>query len=188
MLTKQDGDYLIKTVKKAINEYIINNHKIDVPNDCPEYLKENLGVFVTLNENKELRGCIGYPEPVEQLINAVIDVGISAATADPRFPKLQEEELGKIEIEVTVLTKPEIIRVSNPSEYPEKITIGEDGLIVEKGFYKGLLLPQVATEHNMDSKEFLSNTCMKAGLDYDCWLNDDVKIYSFQGQIFKDES
>lgn len=187
MLSKKDGDYLIKIAKKAISEYVINNHKIDVPKDCPEYLKENLGVFVTLNENKNLRGCIGYPEPIMPLINAVIDVGISAATADPRFPKLQEDELGEIDIEVTVLTKPEIIQVSNSHEYPEKIAIGEDGLIIEKGFYKGLLLPQVATEHDMDSEEFLSNTCMKAGLDYSCWLNDDVKIYSFQGQIFKEE-
>jgi len=187
LLTKKDGNYLIKIAKKAINEYIINNNKINVPKDCPEKLKDKLGVFVTLNENKNLRGCIGYPEPIKPLINAVINVGISAATEDPRFPKLTEEKLSKIEVEVTVLTKPEIIQVSNPVEYPKKITIGEDGLIVEKGFNKGLLLPQVATEHKMDSEEFLSNTCMKAGLDYSCWLNDNVKIYSFQGQIFKEE-
>lgn len=187
MLTKKDGNYLIKTAKNAINEYVINNRKIDVPKNSPEYLKEKLGVFVTLNKNKNLRGCIGYPEPVEPLINAVIDVSISAATADPRFPKLTEDELNEIEIEVTVLTKPEIIQVSDPIEYPKEITIGEDGLIIEKGFNRGLLLPQVATEHGMDNEEFLSNTCMKAGLDYSCWLNDDVKIYSFQGQIFKEE-
>lgn len=187
MLTKKDGNYLIKTAKKAIDEYIINNIKIDVPKDCPQTLKEKLGVFVTLNKNQNLRGCIGYPEPIEPLINAVIDVSISAATADPRFPKLTEEELTEIEIEVTVLTKPEIIKVSDPIEYPKKITIGTDGLIIEKGFNKGLLLPQVATEHKMNNEEFLSNTCMKAGLDYNCWLNDDVKIYTFQGQIFKKE-
>ena len=187
MLSKKDGNYLIKIVKKAINEYINNNNKINIPEDCPEHLKEKLGVFVTLNKNKILRGCIGYPEPVEPLINAVIDVGISAATADPRFPKLTEEELNEIEVEVTVLTKPKIIQVSNPIEYPKKIAIGKDGLIIEKGFNKGLLLPQVATEHKMDSEEFLSNTCMKAGLDYSCWLNDNVKVYSFQGQIFKEE-
>ncbi|MDR2966563.1 MAG: TIGR00296 family protein [Methanobacteriaceae archaeon] len=186
MLRKEDGNYLIRIAKKAINEYIINNTKIDVPKDCPEYLKEKLGVFVTLNESKNLRGCIGYPEPIEPLIKAVIDVSISAATADPRFPKLTEDELSKIEIEVTVLTKPKIIQVSDPNEYPKKIAIGEDGLIIEKGFNKGLLLPQVATEHGMDSEEFLSNTCMKAGLDYSCWLNSDVKISSFQGQIFKE--
>ena len=186
MLTKKDGDYLIKIAKKAINEYIVNNNELTVPQNCPEHLKEKLGVFVTLNENKNLRGCIGYPEPIKPLINAVIDVSISAATADPRFPKLTEDELDKIEIEVTILTKPEIIRVSNPNQYPEKITIGKDGLIIHKGFYKGLLLPQVATDHDMDSEEFLSNTCAKAGLDYNCWLNDNVEIFSFQGQVFKE--
>ena len=186
MLTKEDGNVLIETVKKSIKEYIMNNTMITPPQDCSENLQENLGVFVTLNKNKSLRGCIGYLEPTGPLINTVIGVSISAATSDPRFPKLTKKELSEIEIEVTVLTKPKIIQVSNPSEYPNKITIGEDGLIIEKGMHKGLLLPQVATEHNMDSEEFLSNTCVKAGLDPKSWLNEDVKIYSFQGQIFKE--
>ncbi len=186
MLSKEDGEYLIKIAKEAIEKYLNNNIKIDVPTDCPEHLKDKLGVFVTLNKNQELRGCIGYSEPIMPLINAVIEVGISAAISDPRFPKLTKEELDEIDIEITVLTKPKIIEVDNPSQYPEKITIGKDGLIIEKEFNKGLLLPQVATDHNMDKEEFLSNTCMKAGLNYDCWLDKEVKIYSFEGQIFKE--
>ena len=186
MLTNEDGEYLIKIAKLAIENYLENEEKLDVPEDCPDYLKENLGVFVTLNENNELRGCIGYPEPVASLINATIDVAISAAVNDPRFPSLTKDELNDISVEVTVLTKPEIIKVNTPQDYLKEITIGEDGLIVENGFNRGLLLPQVATEHNMDEETFLANTCMKAGLSPQSWLENNTEIYKFQGQIFKE--
>ncbi|MBZ9570309.1 TIGR00296 family protein [Methanobrevibacter sp. TMH8] len=186
MLSKKDGDYLIKIAKLAVETYLKKGEKINVPKDCPEHLKEDLGVFVTLNKNNELRGCIGYPEPIAPLINATIDVAISAAVNDPRFPSLTEEELKYVDFEVTVLTKPELLQVDNPSDYLKEITIGKDGLIVENGFSKGLLLPQVATEYNMDVETFLANTCMKAGLSTECWLKNETKIYTFQGQIFKE--
>ena len=186
MLTKEDGAYLIKIAKLAIETYLKKGEKLDVPEDCPEHLKENLGVFVTLNENNELRGCIGYSEPVAPLINATIDVAISAAVNDPRFPSLTSEEFKDVSVEVTVLTKPAIIKVDTPIDYLNKITIGKDGLIIENGFNKGLLLPQVATDHNMDVETFLANTCMKAGLNPQCWFEEDTKIYNFQGQIFKE--
>jgi uncharacterized protein (TIGR00296 family) len=186
MLSKEDGIYLIKIAKLAIETYLKNGEKIDVPQDCPEHLKENLGVFVTLNENNELRGCIGNSEPIAPLINATIDVAIFAAVEDPRFPSLTQEEFNSVSIEVTVLTKPEIIKVDAPNDYLSKITIGKDGLVIENEFNKGLLLPQVATEHNMDEETFLANTCMKAGLNAQCWLEDDTRIYKFQGQIFKE--
>jgi len=186
MLSKEDGAYLIKIARSAIEAYLKKGEKLDVPEDCPEHLKENLGVFVTLNENNELRGCIGYPEPVAPLISATIDVAISTAVNDPRFPSLTTEEFKNVSVEVTVLTKPEIIKAGVPSDYLDKIAIGEDGLIIENGFNKGLLLPQVATEHHMDEETFLANTCMKAGLNPQCWLEEDTKIYNFQGQIFKE--
>ena len=113
------------------------------------------------------------------------DSAISAAMRDPRFPSVDESELDSLEYEITVLTKPEIIEVEKPIDYLENIIIGEDGLIVERGFYRGLLLPQVAPEHNMDKEEFLSHTCMKAGLRPDAWLDKNTKVYKFQGQIFK---
>ena len=185
MLSEEDGKYLLKIAKEAIETYVCENRKIDVPSDCPDYLKEELGVFVTLNKNHYLRGCIGYPEPVFPLINATIDSAISAATRDPRFPEVDENELGDLEYEITVLTKPVLIEVSEPMEYLDNIIIGKDGLIVEKGFYRGLLLPQVAPENNMDKVEFLSHTCMKAGLSPNAWRDGNIKVFKFQGQIFK---
>lgn len=185
MLSQKDGEYLLNIAKKTIETYIKSNIIIETPKDCPNYMKENLGIFVTLNKNNNLRGCIGYPEPIMPLIEGVIESAISAATRDSRFPTVTENELDELKYEITVLTKPKLIEVDKVEEYPSKITIGEDGLIVEKGFYKGLLLPQVATEYNMDCEEFLSHTCMKAGLKPNAWLNENIEVYKFQGQIFK---
>lgn len=185
MLSEDDGKYLLKVAREAIETYVKENRKIDIPSDCPNHLKENLGVFVTLNKNNQLRGCIGYPEPVFPLIDATIESAISAAIRDPRFYEVQENELDSLDYEITVLTKPKLIEVSKPLDYLENIIIGEDGLIVEKGFYKGLLLPQVAPENDMDAEEFISHTCLKAGLRPDAWLERDTEVYKFQGQIFK---
>ena len=86
---------------------------------------------------KELRGCIGYPYPTSPLVEAVIDSAINAATQDPRFEPLTLKELSKVVFEVSVLTPPEPVEVKNPKEYVSKIKVGEDGLIVERGFYQG---------------------------------------------------
>lgn len=184
-LSSENGKYLVKIAKKAIEEYLKNKGKINIPSDCPDELKEELGVFVTLNKNYELRGCIGYPEPILPLIEAVINVAIAASCEDPRFSPLTSEEFKEVDVEVTVLTKPQLIKVNNPKDYLKNITIGEDGLIVEKGFYRGLLLPQVATENNMDVEEFLTHTCLKAGLSPNSWLDENIKVFKFQGEIFK---
>lgn len=185
MISEENGQYLVKIAKKAVSTYLNEGEVIEIPDNCPEELKENLGVFVTLNKNNNLRGCIGYPEPVESAIQATINVAIAAAVEDPRFPKVTKDEYSDLDFEVTVLTKPEILEVDDPQEYIEKIKIGRDGLIIQKGFVKGLLLPQVAPENNMDEKTFLEHTCLKAGISPDSWLDASCDVYTFQGQIFK---
>lgn len=89
-------------------------------------------------------------------------------------------------MEVSVLTPPELIVTDKPLEYLEKINLGLDGLIIERGIFRGLLLPQVPVEWGWDKEEFLANTCLKAGMSPDCWLQEGVKIYSFQSQIFNE--
>jgi uncharacterized protein (TIGR00296 family) len=150
---------------------------------------EKQGAFVTLHTfpNHDLRGCIGIPLPVMPLKDAIIE-GAKSATRDPRFPPLEERELDNIIIEVTILTKPELIEIEDPKDYPSKIKIGRDGLIVEQGFYKGLLLPQVPVEQRWDKEAFLSHTCMKAGLNPDAWFDKNIKISKFSGQIFTETS
>ncbi|MDO5848283.1 MAG: TIGR00296 family protein [Methanobrevibacter sp.] len=185
MISYENGQYLVGLAKEAVLIYLDEGRKIEVPEDCPEELKERMGIFVTLNENRQLRGCIGYPEPVESAVQATIDVAIAAACEDPRFPEVTMEEYPELTFEVTVLSPPEKLEVSDPLEYLEKIEIGRDGLIIQKGYRRGLLLPQVAVEHNMDVQEFLEHTCMKAGISADSWLDASSDVYTFQGKVFQ---
>lgn len=187
MLTEDDGKLAVNLARKAIEVYLENGDIIDSSDfDLSPIFKENRGVFVTLNKNDKLRGCIGHPYPDSQLDNAIIDSAISAATHDPRFPPVELPEMDTITIEVTVLTQPEFIEVS-PEKLPERVEVGKHGLIVKKGYYQGLLLPQVATEQGFDSSEFLSHTCLKAGLSPDEWKKD-AQVYCFEGQIFKEKA
>jgi hypothetical protein len=186
MLSLAEGKLLVKTARRTIETYLRDGKEPPVP-EVPPKLKEPHGVFVTLTKNGELRGCIGHPMPTMPLIDALIDSAVSSATRDPRFPPVEMDELSEVEVEVSVLSKPEPIKVKNPREYPSSITIGKDGLIVERGWYAGLLLPQVPVEWGWYSEEFLSHACMKAGLTPDAWLDKDVRISKFSAQVFKEK-
>jgi uncharacterized protein (TIGR00296 family) len=185
MISEENGQYLVEVAKNAIATYLETGRRPFIPEDCPEELKEELGVFVTLNKKHRLRGCIGYPEPVKSLIESTIDVAIAAAFDDPRFPELKKEEYNDLEFEVTVLTQPELIEIAHPDQYLKEIEIGRDGLIIQKGYARGLLLPQVAPENGFSVEEFLDHTCMKAGISADSWMDESCDVYKFQGQIFK---
>jgi len=191
-LSNEEGEFLVRLARKAVEEYLKTKKKISLPLEASEKLRRPCGVFVTINrlENgrKVLRGCIGYPYPMMPLVEAVTDSAISAATRDPRFYPLTFEELEKVVFEVSILTPPEKIEAENPMEYPSKINVGEDGLIIEHGIYKGLLLPQVPVEWRWDAEEFLCHCCQKAGLPPDCWLLKETKIYKFQAIIFEEET
>jgi uncharacterized protein (TIGR00296 family) len=187
MLSFEEGKKAVVFARKAVEQKVKNDNAS--PYDLQGVFDEKQGAFVTIHTHPEhdLRGCIGIPLPVMPLKNAIAE-GAQSATRDPRFPPLSEKELDKIIIEVTILTKPEVINVGQPKEYPANIEIGRDGLIVEQGFYKGLLLPQVPVEQGWDREEFLSHTCMKAGLMPDAWFDKNTKIFRFSGQIFTEIS
>jgi uncharacterized protein (TIGR00296 family) len=154
----------------------------------PHVFQENRGAFVTLHTypDRELRGCIGYPEPVFPLEKALAECAVHACQ-DPRFDPVAKSELSKIIFEVSILTKPQLIECP-PSDYPKHVKTGEDGLIIRKGPRSGLLLPQVATEYSFSPQEFLEHTCMKAGLDSQAWKEKDCKIYKFQAEIFSEKA
>jgi uncharacterized protein len=135
------------------------------------------GAFVTLYVHRELRGCIGYPGSVKRLDDVVAHCAVAAATEDPRFPPLSSDELDELEIEISVLTP--IVPVQDLTE----IKVGRDGLVIEDGFRKGLLLPQVALEYRWDRDTFLSHTCLKAGLRPDAWRSG-AKVSRFQAEVF----
>jgi uncharacterized protein (TIGR00296 family) len=191
-LSLEEGKFLIYLARNAVKEYLETGKTVKAPESTPKKLFERCGVFVTINRlkngDKKLRGCIGYPYPTSPLVEAVIDSAINAATQDPRFYPLSLSELGEVVFEVSVLTPPEAVEVKKPEEYVAKIKVGEDGLIVEKGIFKGLLLPQVPVEWEWCEEEFLCQCCVKAGLPPDSWLTKGAKIYKFQAIIFEEET
>jgi uncharacterized protein len=186
-LSVDDGYALVKTARKVVSNYLKNNTKLELENEFKNNFSFKSGVFVTLNNNLDLRGCIGYPLPDKLLFNALEDAAISVATEDPRFSPVKYEELNSITFEVTVLTPPKKIIVSNPKEYLSQIKVGRDGLIVKRGFYSGLLLPQVPLEYGWNEEEFLEYTCQKAGLSKNEWKNPDIEIQKFEGIVFKEK-
>jgi len=187
-LSDSDGVFLVKTARKAVTEFLSNGNRIKLESDIEEKFSFNSGVFVTLNNPDGLRGCIGFPMPEKKLSHAIIEGAIAAATEDPRFPSVKTNELNDIVFEVTVLTPPVVVNVSDPMEYLEKIKVGRDGLIIRHSFSSGLLLPQVPVEYGWNVEEFLQHTCEKAGLARDTWKNESVKIEKFEGIIFKEET
>ncbi len=187
-LSDEDGKLLVKTARAVVTEFLENNTKLKLDQSFESNYSFNSGVFVTLNDPSGLRGCIGFPLPDKKLFKALEDAAISAATQDPRFSPVKANELGQITFEVTVLTPPEKIIVKDPLEYPSKIKVGRDGLIVKHSFYSGLLLPQVPVEYHWTEEEFLGYTCEKAGIPRDYWKKRDTEILKFEGIVFKEES
>jgi uncharacterized protein len=191
-LSEDEGKFLVKLARETVKTFLKTEKIITPPKETPKKLFEKCGVFVTISTifkgEKNLRGCIGYPYPTNPLVEAVIDSAINASTQDPRFEPMELSELSKSVFEVSVLTPPEKVEVNDPKEYVKKIKIGEDGLIIEKGRYKGLLLPQVPVEWGWCEEEFLCQCSMKAGLPPDSWLTKGSKIYKFNALIFEEEN
>jgi len=187
-LSNEDGEILVKTARRVVTEYLNSRTKAKLDEKFEANFSFNSGVFVTLNNQMGLRGCIGYPLPDKKLYSALVDAAIASATEDPRFPSVNSQELEEITFEVTVLTPPEVIHVSDTKECPSQIKVGRDGLIVKRGFNSGLLLPQVPIEYRWTEEEFLSHTCEKAGLPKDCWKDKETQVQKFEGVVFKEET
>ncbi|AGN25735.1 TIGR00296 family protein [Candidatus Methanomassiliicoccus intestinalis] len=183
-MDEDEGIFAVQLARSAVDAEI-SNGKVNVENTSPLF-NEKRGVFVTLKTypDGELRGCIGFSEPVYPLADAII-MAAESACHDPRFNDLTDEET--ITVEVSILTIPELLSVA-PEDRPGAVEIGKDGLIVEQGYYKGLLLPQVATEWGWDSEEFLSHACAKAGLRSKAWKSLETRVFKFQAEIFSETS
>lgn len=183
MLSLEEGKILIKLARHSIETFFLGNNLVL---GTAEKFSEKQGVFVTIHKFGNLRGCIGYPEPVLPLNRAIVQAARAAAFQDPRFPPLQKSELDEVDIEISVLTVPKLIEVIKPEDYLDRIKIGKDGLII-RGMSSGLLLPQVFTEYDSTPKEALEMTCQKAGLHNDAWKNPSNQMFKFQAQIFAEQ-
>ncbi len=188
----EEGIYLVKLARRAVEEYLTRGVVIEPPPDTPpRLLKDDYGVFTTIEkltgDKLELRGCIGYPEGYRNVAYATIYSAIAACCQDPRFPAMTADELDEVIFEVSILS-PLVQLPQNPKEYLKLVEVGRHGIVVKRGFYSGLLLPQVPVEECWDAEEFLSNGCMKAWLHADCWLDERTKIYVYEAQLFKEKA
>ncbi|MGD0056950.1 MAG: TIGR00296 family protein [Methanomassiliicoccales archaeon] len=181
-----EGELAVRAVRQAVDAEA--RHEGAGNLDLPQSFKEKRGVFVTLSTypSHDLRGCIGYPEPVYSLGSALL-MAAQAACHDPRFLPLGSEELDHIVVEMSILTRPTEIKCTDRRKLTELVNVGEDGLIVEMGPFRGLLLPQVPIEWGWDAETFLGQTCLKAGLSPDTWLDKKAKFCKFQAEIFAEE-
>lgn len=144
---------------------------------APQGLDRPCGAFVTLTARGALRGCIGTFEPLGTLWETVRAMAVAAATRDPRFFPVEEDELSEIDIEISVLSELTDIK-------PQQVEIGRHGLEISRGGRRGVLLPQVAVEHDMDRDTFLSETCRKAGLPLDDWKDPGTRLRGFEAEVF----
>ncbi|MEA3343436.1 MAG: AmmeMemoRadiSam system protein A [archaeon] len=185
-LTKDQGEFLIKEARKHLESYLEGTDRKISGNSA--WLNEKCGIFVTLHTypKNDLRGCIGFTEPIYSLRKAITEASASAAVYDPRFPRVTRDELDNLIIEISILTAPTLIPHATAKELLEKITPKKDGLVLKNGTDQGLFLPQV-WEELPKKTEFLENLCCKAGIfDKDAWQYKDTKIYKFQVQIFRE--
>ncbi len=176
-LSSHDKSELLALARKAV-EYAVQEKKAyEPPASSSDALNQERGAFVTLKKSGDLRGCIGYTSATKPLYLTVRDTSTLAALRDPRFPPVSASELKQLEYEISVLSP--LRRVQNI----EQIKVGKHGLLMKNGDREGLLLPQVPVEQRWDRKEFLDETCAKAGMRAGCWKDEDTDIFMFTAVV-----
>jgi AmmeMemoRadiSam system protein A len=178
-LAEADQQLLLQIARNAVQAHL-NGQRPPLPDAPPVALMQSSGVFVSLHQNGDLRGCIGSILATNSLYQSTADCAVAAAVGDPRFLPLRPSELPTIEFEISVLS---------PLDYVhdvKNIEVGRHGLLITKKSARGLLLPQVATDHNWSRERFLEETCKKAGLRSDDW-KEDATIQCFTALVFSDQ-
>lgn len=188
-MTKDFQKYLLQVARKSIaDELGMRVAEIDAPGDLPadelQLLKEKRGVFVTLEIDGKLRGCIGNIMPVWPLLDAVKRNAFAAAFEDSRFDSLSRLEFENLEIEISILSLPGKLQYKDADDLIAKLVPMRDGVILKKGYYEATYLPQV-WEQIKDKETFLGSLCVKAGLDFDEWKSGRLEISIYTVTAFK---
>jgi AmmeMemoRadiSam system protein A len=178
-LTAADRQYLMNLAKESVRR-AVSGERYEPSPPTSAVLSNKGAAFVTLKEDGDLRGCIGHVIARIPLYQCVNDVARAAAVQDTRFSPVRKDEIPRLSFEISVLTPPE------PTT-PDNVVVGRDGLIMSRGGRSGLLLPQVPIEWNWEKEEFLSHTCMKAGLPSDCWKDPETEIQRFRAIVFGED-
>ena len=177
MTAAADRRLLLQLAREAIGTHLNPQFESAIRSPQSAILARPGGAFVTLHKRGDLRGCIGHIEPTEPLGLVVPRCAVAACSSDPRFPPVTAGELDAIDIEISLLGP------LQPIAGPQDIVVGRDGLVVERGWQRGLLLPQVATEWGWDADAFLAHTCQKAGLPADAWRHG-ATVWRFEAEVF----
>jgi AmmeMemoRadiSam system protein A len=179
-LTDSQRQLLLRIARQAIEAQLTGTPS-GPPRVSDPALLSLRGAFVTLKIHGRLRGCIGTFAADRPLHETVFDMAISAAFNDPRFAPLRADEFPETEIEISALTPLKVVKA-------ETIRVGTHGIYIVQGPYRGVLLPQVATEYGWDRETFLDQTCIKAGLGPGCWKESATRIYTFSAEVFSEKS
>jgi uncharacterized protein len=194
MVSDEEGRLAVELARAAIRRHLGGLSPRD-PADpipgappLPDLFAARRGVFVTLHRFPQgtLRGCIGFPLPHLPLSEGIARAAVAAAVEDRRFPPVGPDELRRVQVEVSLLTVPQPVDADPRENLPDVVVVGRDGLLVDGRGSSGLLLPQVAVELEWDSRTFLDETCVKAGLPADAWLDSAVKVRAFEAEIFRE--
>lgn len=179
VLNDDEKRELLRIARATLREYF-DTQRIPPGKPHRDSLTAEAAAFVSLHQEGKLRGCIGMQQEIKPVYRVIQEMAIAAATRDPRFPPITEEELEDVEIEISVLGANEPVRAAGD------VQIGEHGLAIECDGKRGLLLPQVAKEAGWSAEEFLRQVCLKAGLPDSAWTRADAKVERFTAQIFSD--
>lgn len=180
-LSDEEKGILLLAARDSISSLFFETSKPTIDfKYYPQLQQKNAGAFVTINANNTLRGCIGYLTSNLTIFETVCDAAKQAATNDNRFPPVREEELSHLNIEISVLSP-----MFSLNSY-EEIRIGQHGLLIEEGAFRGVLLPQVATENNYNTAQFLSALCVKAGLPANEWEKKNLSLKAFTAIVFSE--
>ncbi|MFC1675390.1 AmmeMemoRadiSam system protein A [Candidatus Omnitrophota bacterium] len=180
MLNKDQKNKLLKIARDSINIYLESGKKLDLSESDP-LLAGEMGAFITLRKNGQLRGCIGNLIGKQPLYLTIRDMAVEAATRDPRFPPVELSELKDIKIEISALSPMERV------DSTERIEMGRHGVLIRQGLKSGVYLPQVAAETGWTKEEFLSSLCaQKAGIPEDAWRNNAAEMYIFTAEVFSE--
>jgi AmmeMemoRadiSam system protein A len=179
MLSESEKHLLLQIARQSV-EAVVNKRGVPRIQISQPALREHRAAFVTLHEHQELRGCIGYVDPIKPLWETVQDAAAKAALDDPRFSSVQPEELREIEIEISVLSPLKEIGSA------EEIEIGRHGVVVELGRHRGLLLPQVAVSMGWDKETFFLQTLRKSGLPPALWKSSELRTFTFSAEVFSE--
>lgn len=186
MFSAPEKNYILNLARRSIGYYFKTDKVLEVDaGELPsEQLKEKRACFVTLTIAGNLRGCIGHVEPVQPLYLDVIDNAVSAAFNDARFYPLKEEEFNKVDIEVSLLSVPQLLQFASADELLSKLRPNIDGVILRQGNYGATYLPQV-WEQLPDKEQFLSSLCTKAGLSPNAWQRSNIEVMVYKVEIIK---